>query len=72
MPGKALIGLSARTTREGAEALIEVLATLGYRGEIAADAASICRGHRVARRARRPHNSDARTNACRRKRTLHR
>lgn len=36
MPDKALIGLSARTTREGAEALIEALATLGYRGEIAA------------------------------------
>ncbi len=41
MPGKALIGLSARTTREGAEALIEVLATLGYRGEIAATPAQV-------------------------------
>lgn len=41
MPDKALIGLSARTTREGAEALIEVLATLGYRGEIAATPAQV-------------------------------
>lgn len=36
MPDKALIGLSARTTREGAEALIGVLARLGYKAEIAA------------------------------------
>lgn len=41
MPDKALIGLSARTTREGAEALIEALATLGYRGEIAATPAQV-------------------------------
>lgn len=35
MPDKVLIGLSARTTRDGAEALVEVLADLGYRGEVA-------------------------------------
>lgn len=36
MPDKALIGLSARTTRAGAGALIGVLDRLGYRGEVAA------------------------------------
>ena len=36
MPDKALIGLSARTDRQGAEALIEALAVLGHRGEVAA------------------------------------
>ncbi|HQV03854.1 MULTISPECIES: arginine deiminase family protein [unclassified Novosphingobium] len=41
MPDKALIGLSARTTREGAEALIEALAVLGYRGEVAATPAEV-------------------------------
>ena len=35
LPDKVLIGLSARTDREGAEALIAVLATIGYRGVIA-------------------------------------
>ncbi|MFM5950616.1 MAG: arginine deiminase family protein [Novosphingobium sp.] len=41
MPDKALIGLSARTTREGAEALIEALAVLGYRAEVAATPAEV-------------------------------
>ena len=34
MPGKVLIGLSARTDPKGAAALVEALAQLGYRGEI--------------------------------------
>ncbi len=36
LPGKALIGLSARTDRQGAEALAGLLAELGYRAEVAA------------------------------------
>jgi dimethylargininase len=34
LPRRVLIGLSARTTREGAEALVECLRTLGQRGVI--------------------------------------
>jgi dimethylargininase len=33
-PGAVMIGLSARTDRRGAEALIELLAAIGRRGEI--------------------------------------
>ena len=36
MPGKAMIGLSARTDRAGAEALVACLARLGRKGEIVA------------------------------------
>lgn len=36
LPDKVLIGLSARTDRVGADALVALLAQLGYRGEVAA------------------------------------
>lgn len=41
LPGKVLIGLSARTDREGAEALSALLAELGYNAEIAATPAEV-------------------------------
>ena len=36
LPDKVLIGLSARTDQAGADALVTLLAELGYRGEVAA------------------------------------
>jgi len=41
LPDEVLIGLSARTTREGAEALLECLAALGKRGAIAQTPADV-------------------------------
>jgi dimethylargininase len=41
LPDVVLVGLSARTTREGAEALLECLAVLGKRGAIAQTPADV-------------------------------
>ena len=41
LPDKVLIGLSARTDREGAQALAALLARLGYKAEVAATPAEV-------------------------------
>lgn len=41
LPDKVLIGLSARTDREGAQALATLLARLGYKSEVAATPAEV-------------------------------